>query len=163
MYSFSTQDDYEGIWNVVAFLLAFVCCVFQVNVVHIISAKLKCPHVKLFLTPCEWPLCVHSATSTCSIHLWRNSSPSLCWVWSSYATSTCSAWGTCGSSSSTFQSPPSPPSSSSPANSKTEPMTAGSEEQGAFYWVATVTALSVQVRSTGKQMVWPTLGRKMSF
>lgn len=26
-----TQDDYEGIWNVVAFLLAFVCCVCQVQ------------------------------------------------------------------------------------------------------------------------------------
>lgn len=33
----------------------------------------------------------------------------------------------CGSWSSTFLSPPSPPSSSSPANSKTEPMTVGSE------------------------------------
>lgn len=26
-----TQDDYEGVWNVVAFLLAFVCCVLQVK------------------------------------------------------------------------------------------------------------------------------------
>lgn len=87
-------------------------------------------------------LCIRSATSTCSTHLWRNPSPSLCWVWSSYATSTCtcSAWGTSGSWSSTFQSPHSPPSSSSPANSKTEPMTVGSEEQRTLYCAAPLTA-----------------------
>lgn len=52
-YSFlHTQDDYEGIWNVVAFLVAFICCVLQVNVVHMFSVhhKLKPAHVKLFLT-----------------------------------------------------------------------------------------------------------------
>lgn len=35
-----TQDDYEGVWNVAAFLLAFVCCVFQVNVAHIFNTQL---------------------------------------------------------------------------------------------------------------------------
>lgn len=139
-----TQDDYEGIWNVVAFLLAFVCCVFQVNVVHIFNTQLQTEtHPCQTLPdspPCQWPLCVHSATSTCSTRPWRNSSPSLCWVRSSYATSTCMAWGTCGSWSSTFQSPPSPPSSSSPANSKTEPMTVGSEEWRTDYRVAPLAA-----------------------
>lgn len=28
---FHSQDDYEGIWNVVAFLVAFVCCACQVK------------------------------------------------------------------------------------------------------------------------------------
>lgn len=129
------QDDYEGMWNVVAFLLAFVCCVLQVNL-HFQHCNLKPNHVKLFPTlflPSVRNMnslsCVHSATSTCSTHLWRNTNPSLCWVWSSYATSTCSAWGTRGSWFFIFQSPPSQPSSSSPVNSKTEPMTVGSEEE----------------------------------
>lgn len=29
-----SQDDYEGIWNVVAFFVAFVCCVCQVKIRH---------------------------------------------------------------------------------------------------------------------------------
>ncbi|KAM7390437.1 hypothetical protein PAMA_008545 [Pampus argenteus] len=41
LIEYTFQDDYEGIWNVVAFLLAFVCCVFQVNVVHIFKHPLK--------------------------------------------------------------------------------------------------------------------------
>lgn len=82
-----------------------------------------------------------SATSTCSTHPWRNSSPSLCWVWSSYATPTCTAWGTCGSWSSTCQSPPSPPASSSPANYTTEPVTVGSEEQRAICRASSLRAL----------------------
>ncbi|KAG7488708.1 hypothetical protein MATL_G00037370 [Megalops atlanticus] len=29
LIEYSFQDDYEGIWNVIAFLLAFICCLFQ--------------------------------------------------------------------------------------------------------------------------------------
>lgn len=37
-----SQDDYESIWNVVAFLLAFACCVFQVNSSSHSSLTLDC-------------------------------------------------------------------------------------------------------------------------
>ncbi|KAM4606274.1 vesicle-trafficking protein SEC22c [Polymixia lowei] len=37
---YTFQDDYEGIWNVVAFLLAFVCCVFQCHL-YLFHSSLK--------------------------------------------------------------------------------------------------------------------------
>lgn len=30
-YGFILQDDYDSLWNVLAFLVAFVCCVCQVK------------------------------------------------------------------------------------------------------------------------------------
>ncbi|XP_068604243.1 vesicle-trafficking protein SEC22c [Brachionichthys hirsutus] len=37
---YTFQDDYEGIWNVVAFLLAFVCCVLQCHL-YLFHSPLK--------------------------------------------------------------------------------------------------------------------------
>lgn len=91
-----------------------------------------------YFSPCER---LHSATFTCSTHPVRSWKPSLSWAWSSYATCTCSAWETCGSSSSTFLSLFSPPSSSTLANSKTGAMTVVSEEHRS----------SVQGRTSGNQ------------
>ncbi|XP_026216943.1 vesicle-trafficking protein SEC22c [Anabas testudineus] len=44
LMEYTFQDDYEGIWNVVAFLLAFMCCVFQCHLYlfHASLKKLKC-------------------------------------------------------------------------------------------------------------------------
>lgn len=72
------QDDYEGMWNVVAFLLAFVCCVLQVNL-HFQHCNLKPNHVKLFPTlflpsflPCEiWTLSL--LCSQCHLYLFHSS------------------------------------------------------------------------------------------
>ncbi|KAK2859506.1 hypothetical protein Q5P01_004126 [Channa striata] len=43
LIEYTFQDDDEGIWNVVAFLLAFVCCVFQCHLYlfHSSQKKLK--------------------------------------------------------------------------------------------------------------------------
>ncbi|XP_078137034.1 vesicle-trafficking protein SEC22c [Sander vitreus] len=43
LIEYTFQDDYEGRWNVVAFLLAFVCCVFQCHLYlfHSSVKKLK--------------------------------------------------------------------------------------------------------------------------
>lgn len=40
LIEYTFQDDYEGIWNVVAFLLAFVCCVFQCHL-YLFHSSLK--------------------------------------------------------------------------------------------------------------------------
>nr|XP_046226964.1 vesicle-trafficking protein SEC22c [Scatophagus argus] len=40
LLEYTFQDDYEGIWNVVAFLLAFVCCVFQCHL-YLFHSSLK--------------------------------------------------------------------------------------------------------------------------
>ncbi|CAK6982113.1 vesicle-trafficking protein SEC22c [Scomber scombrus] len=42
LIEYTFQDDYEGIWNVVAFLLAFVCCVFQCHL-YLFHSSLKKP------------------------------------------------------------------------------------------------------------------------
>ncbi|AWP20607.1 putative vesicle-trafficking protein SEC22c [Scophthalmus maximus] len=42
LIEYTFQDDYEGIWNVVAFLLAFVCCVFQCHL-YLFHTSLKKP------------------------------------------------------------------------------------------------------------------------
>lgn len=44
LMEYTFQDDYESIWNVVAFLLAFACCVFQCHLYlfHSSLKKLKC-------------------------------------------------------------------------------------------------------------------------
>lgn len=36
-----SQDDYEGICNVVAFFLAFLCCVFQVRITAVVCSRLN--------------------------------------------------------------------------------------------------------------------------
>ncbi|XP_075994265.1 vesicle-trafficking protein SEC22c [Genypterus blacodes] len=43
LIEYTFQDDYDGVWNVVAFLLAFVCCVTQCHLYlfHSSSKKLK--------------------------------------------------------------------------------------------------------------------------
>lgn len=71
----------------------------------------------------------HSAICTCSTRLWRNTKPSPCGRLSSSATSTCLAWGTCGSWCSTSQSPLSPPSSPSLGSFRTEAATAECEQR----------------------------------
>ncbi|XP_032360189.1 vesicle-trafficking protein SEC22c [Etheostoma spectabile] len=40
LIEYTFQDDYEGIWNVVSFLLAFVCCVFQCHL-YLFHSSLK--------------------------------------------------------------------------------------------------------------------------
>lgn len=40
LIEYTFQDDYDGIWNVVAFLLAFVCCVFQCHL-YLFHSSLK--------------------------------------------------------------------------------------------------------------------------
>ncbi|XP_019939765.1 vesicle-trafficking protein SEC22c [Paralichthys olivaceus] len=40
LIEYTFQDDYEGVWNVVAFLLAFVCCVFQCHL-YLFHSSLK--------------------------------------------------------------------------------------------------------------------------
>ncbi|KAM9712543.1 vesicle-trafficking protein SEC22c [Menidia menidia] len=40
LIEYTFQDDYEGIWNVVAFLLAFVCCAFQCHL-YLFHSSLK--------------------------------------------------------------------------------------------------------------------------
>ncbi|XP_023263711.1 vesicle-trafficking protein SEC22c [Seriola lalandi dorsalis] len=40
LIEYTFQDDYEGIWNVVAFLLAFVCCVSQCHL-YLFHSSLK--------------------------------------------------------------------------------------------------------------------------
>nr|XP_020457915.1 vesicle-trafficking protein SEC22c [Monopterus albus]XP_020457916.1 vesicle-trafficking protein SEC22c [Monopterus albus] len=40
LIEYTFQDDFEGIWNVVTFLLAFVCCVFQCHL-YLFHSSLK--------------------------------------------------------------------------------------------------------------------------
>ncbi|KAM9839442.1 vesicle-trafficking protein SEC22c [Aulostomus maculatus] len=40
LIEYTFQDDYEGVWNVVAFLLAFVCCVLQCHL-YLFHSSLK--------------------------------------------------------------------------------------------------------------------------
>ncbi|XP_074478620.1 vesicle-trafficking protein SEC22c [Sebastes fasciatus] len=40
LIEYTFQDDYDGIWNVVAFLLAFFCCVFQCHL-YLFHSPLK--------------------------------------------------------------------------------------------------------------------------
>ncbi|CAJ1082127.1 vesicle-trafficking protein SEC22c [Xyrichtys novacula] len=41
LIEYTFQDDYDGIWNVVSFLLAFVCCIFQCNLYLFHSSRKK--------------------------------------------------------------------------------------------------------------------------
>ncbi|XP_029385086.1 vesicle-trafficking protein SEC22c [Echeneis naucrates] len=54
LMEYTFQDDYEGIWNVVAFLLAFVCCVFQCHLYLFHSSLRK---MKSFTLLCIIILC----------------------------------------------------------------------------------------------------------
>ncbi|XP_056155842.1 vesicle-trafficking protein SEC22c-like [Lampris incognitus] len=40
LIEYTFQDDYEGVWSVVAFLLAFICCVFQCQL-YLLHSSLK--------------------------------------------------------------------------------------------------------------------------
>ncbi|KAM8731931.1 vesicle-trafficking protein SEC22c [Acanthopagrus schlegelii] len=40
LIEYTFQDDHDGVWNVVAFLLAFVCCVFQCHL-YLFHSSLK--------------------------------------------------------------------------------------------------------------------------
>lgn len=72
---------------------------------------------------------VHSAICISSTRLWRSTKPRPCGRQSSCATSIWLAWGTHCNWCSTLPSPPFPPSSPSPGNSRTEAATAGCEER----------------------------------
>lgn len=41
LIEYTFQDDYDGVWNVVAFLLAFLCCVFQCHLYLFHSSQKK--------------------------------------------------------------------------------------------------------------------------
>lgn len=43
------QDDYDGLWNVVAFLFAFLCCVCQVNYINILHVASKMMHLQYLM------------------------------------------------------------------------------------------------------------------
>lgn len=49
-----SQDDYEGLWNVVAFFVAFVCCVCQVKYITILITPRR---VELFSRSRSLPQC----------------------------------------------------------------------------------------------------------
>lgn len=62
------QDDYDGLWNVVAFLLAFLCCVCQVNCITTL-------HVAFYNTckctrSCLTQICVSFPTQ-CHLYLFH--------------------------------------------------------------------------------------------
>lgn len=61
------QDDYEGIWNVGAFLLAFICCVFQVNCTLHVNTNVH----KLFQTESSHQ--TPPASPQCHLYLFHSS------------------------------------------------------------------------------------------
>ncbi|XP_061096682.1 vesicle-trafficking protein SEC22c [Conger conger] len=81
LIEYSFHDDYEGIWNVIAFLLAFVCCLCQcyLYVFYTSFKKLKSFALLTLIVLCNmflyglrnsWQLAFHIAvasTSTCLI------------------------------------------------------------------------------------------------
>lgn len=68
VFSFSdVQDDRDGVWNVVAFLLAFVCCVFQVNIVSFFKTCSR--QRNLLLLRCDWSL----LCPQCHLYLFHSS------------------------------------------------------------------------------------------
>ncbi|XP_066498777.1 vesicle-trafficking protein SEC22c [Hoplias malabaricus] len=77
------QDDYEGIWNVVAFLLAFVCCVCQCHLYlfHPSLKKFKCFTLLTLIILCNlflfglrnvWQLAFHVSVAALSTLLCLN-------------------------------------------------------------------------------------------
>ncbi|KAM3860249.1 vesicle-trafficking protein SEC22c [Diretmus argenteus] len=74
---YTFQDDYEGLWNVVAFLLAFVCCVFQCHLylLHSSVKKLKSFALLSVIVICNaylfgvrnvWQLIFHASVASLS-------------------------------------------------------------------------------------------------
>ncbi|XP_013857653.1 vesicle-trafficking protein SEC22c [Austrofundulus limnaeus] len=74
------QDDYEGVWNVVAFLLAFVCCALQCHLYlfHSSQKKLKSFFLLSVILLCNlyllglrntWQLIFHASVASLSTFL----------------------------------------------------------------------------------------------
>lgn len=63
------QDDYDGLWNVVAFLVAFMCCVCQVTRFQFLckKKKLKIKHHIRFCT-----LTLFLSTTQCQLYLFHS-------------------------------------------------------------------------------------------
>lgn len=77
LMEYTFQDDYEGVWNVVAFLLAFVCCVLQCHLYlfHSSLKKLKSFTLLIVIVLCNlyllglrnpWQLIFHMSVSSLS-------------------------------------------------------------------------------------------------
>ncbi|XP_056289799.1 vesicle-trafficking protein SEC22c [Pseudoliparis swirei] len=77
LIEYTFQDDYEGVWNVVAFLLAFVCCVLQCHLYlfHSSLKKLKSFTLLIVIVLCNlyllglrnpWQLIFHMSVSSLS-------------------------------------------------------------------------------------------------
>ncbi|XP_047468035.1 vesicle-trafficking protein SEC22c [Mugil cephalus] len=77
LIEYTFQDDYEGVWNVVAFLLAFVCCVLQCHLYlfHSSHKKLKSFALLAVIVLCNlhllgmrnaWQLLFHIAVASLS-------------------------------------------------------------------------------------------------
>lgn len=68
------QDDYDGLWNVVAFLLAFLCCVCQVNCINILHVASKIMHLQYlmfsFIAPSNTPFKLISLFFPTQCHLY---------------------------------------------------------------------------------------------
>lgn len=80
LVEYTFQDDYDGIWNVAAFLLAFVCCVFQCHLYlfHSCQKKLKSFTLLTIIILCNlflfglrnvWQLIFHISVATLSTFL----------------------------------------------------------------------------------------------
>ncbi|XP_020501275.1 vesicle-trafficking protein SEC22c [Labrus bergylta] len=80
LIEYTFQDDYDGIWNVVAFLLAFICCVFQCHLYlfHSSRKKPKCFTLLSIIFLCNlylfglrnaWQLIFHISVASLSTFL----------------------------------------------------------------------------------------------
>ncbi|XP_066573185.1 vesicle-trafficking protein SEC22c [Amia ocellicauda] len=80
LIEYTFQDDNEGIWNVLAFLFAFACCLCQCNLYlfHTSSKKLKSFVALSFIFLCNiflyglrniWQVIFHVAVASLSTHL----------------------------------------------------------------------------------------------
>lgn len=80
LVEYTFQDDYDGIWNVAAFFLAFICCVFQCHLYlfHSCQKKLKSFTLLTIIILCNlflfglrnvWQLIFHISVATLSTFL----------------------------------------------------------------------------------------------
>ncbi|XP_062842098.1 vesicle-trafficking protein SEC22c [Trichomycterus rosablanca] len=83
LIEYTFQDDYDSLWNVVAFLLAFVCCVLQCHLYlfHSSLKKLKCFTLLTIIVLCNgflfglrnvWQLTFHMSVAVVSTVLCLN-------------------------------------------------------------------------------------------